>query len=645
MCPLSPEEIAGLGFEEMVRSAQVAIAVIDAAGRVIYTNARARELTTRRLGAAMPADLAGAVDIFHVDGSRYERRQWPAVRSLTSGEEIVEEEYFYALADGARLFVRCSSSPVRDKHGEIVAAVLAMYDITERKNQEERLAYDASLLENVDDAVIGADREFRLTVWNEGAERLYGYAANEVLGRDAREIGSRPGDPSRVELESELFETGRVRTEVTAFRRDGTPVEVELIAAAVRGGDGEVTGYIGIHRDVSERKRTEKVLEMRASQQALLAELTVRNLGNGDLQGLLDDAVELVAWTLELEMVAIAELLPGGTEIGWRAGFGWSKEAIGSATPGPATAASLVGYTLLSDRPVVSPDVTKDERFEVTEWLPPGEPVSAVTVVIPGETQRFGVLGAASRQPRAFTAEDVNFMQAVADVIGVGIERSRLLYRLEEVRDSERRRIARDLHDDALTELTEALSQALLARSATHGTDDQVRWAAQIATLQRVGQHLRGAVYDLRLNDEDRPFTDLLRDLVEIHAAMASEPEIRLESPEALPRGSLGRRGTDVLRILGEALTNARRHSDAKTVTVDASGSTDALVLVKVSDDGRWENRRAPSSQQGGTGITGMIERADLLGADLEIEDRPGGGTVVSIRLVLGEDRPRKTAS
>jgi PAS domain S-box-containing protein len=56
----------------------------------------------------------------------------PRVRSLTSGEEIAEEEYFYPLADGGRLFIRCSSSPVRDKDGEIVAAVLAMADITAR---------------------------------------------------------------------------------------------------------------------------------------------------------------------------------------------------------------------------------------------------------------------------------------------------------------------------------------------------------------------------------------------------------------------------------------------------------------------------------------------------------------------------------
>ena len=88
MSPLAPEEIAGLGFEEVVRNAPVAISVIAASGRVIYSNARARDLTSRQLGYDMPTDLDGAIDIFHPDGRRYEQREWPAVRSITSGEEI-----------------------------------------------------------------------------------------------------------------------------------------------------------------------------------------------------------------------------------------------------------------------------------------------------------------------------------------------------------------------------------------------------------------------------------------------------------------------------------------------------------------------------------------------------------------------------
>src|SRR5687768_12934257 len=106
------------------------MAVVDASERVIHTNERARELTGRQLGREMPEDLRGAIDILHPDGRRYERDEWPVVRSITSGEEVVDEEFFYALPEGGRLFIRCSSAPVRDKAGEIVAGVLVMVDVT-----------------------------------------------------------------------------------------------------------------------------------------------------------------------------------------------------------------------------------------------------------------------------------------------------------------------------------------------------------------------------------------------------------------------------------------------------------------------------------------------------------------------------------
>ena len=75
-----------------------------------------------------------------------------------------------------------------------------------------------------------------------------------------REVASYPGDEARHKLEHELLETGRTRIEFTARRKDGTPTEVELIAAEVRDHRRVVTGYLGIHRDINERKRTEEAL-------------------------------------------------------------------------------------------------------------------------------------------------------------------------------------------------------------------------------------------------------------------------------------------------------------------------------------------------------------------------------------------------
>ena len=141
---------------------------------------------------------------------------------------------------------------------------MAVYtrDISDRRAAEQLQTLHASLLDNVEDGVIGTDAEnFRITSWNRGAERLYGFTAQEVLGRPAREVASYPRDPSRVELEGQLLQTGRTWTQFTARRKDGARVEVELIAVAVHDDGGDITGYLGIHRDVTERERAEARLE------------------------------------------------------------------------------------------------------------------------------------------------------------------------------------------------------------------------------------------------------------------------------------------------------------------------------------------------------------------------------------------------
>jgi PAS domain S-box-containing protein len=303
-----------LGLAEAIDHVPTAIGIVDAAGRILYVNERASELT-ERLGKSMPEDVGGGFDICHPDGRPYGRDEWPVVRSITSGEQVVDEEYFHVLPDGGRLFVRCNSSPVYDSGGRIVAGVLVMVDITADREAAERLSYFDRLLENTEDAIVGTDPDFRLAVWNAGAERLYGYRADEALGRHAREMATYEGDRSRYELESSLLETGRARTELTARRRDGTFVDVEIVVVAVRDDRNDLVGYLGVHRDVSDRKSAERDRETRARQQEVVRTLEVKALAEVDAQAVMDDAVAALCRTLEVEMAGVAEIVPGGEEV------------------------------------------------------------------------------------------------------------------------------------------------------------------------------------------------------------------------------------------------------------------------------------------------------------------------------------------
>jgi PAS domain S-box-containing protein len=254
-------EFRGVDLGEVLRQLPASVVVVEAhTRRIMYASDRARQIAEQVLGQSIPSHLPGDWELFHPDGRPYRLEEWPLIRSITTGEVVFEEEYFKVRPDGRRLIVRCSCSPIYGADGQIAAGVMVMTDITRERRAEEQIAYHASLADIVEDAIVGTDAEFRLTVWNPAAERLYGYAASEVLGRDARDVASYTGDTSRIQLESDLLKFDHARTEFTASRKDGTRVDVELVAVAVRGELGEIIGYLGAHRDVSDRNPARRAL-------------------------------------------------------------------------------------------------------------------------------------------------------------------------------------------------------------------------------------------------------------------------------------------------------------------------------------------------------------------------------------------------
>ena len=377
-------------------------------------------------------------------------------------------------------------SPVSDRWVEVHTYPseegLSVYghDISERKEAEEQCAYHAFLLENIHDAVIATDEQLVVTAWNKGAEEMYGWKADEVLGLSLWEaVPVDLSEEQRAKALRELAEKGRFRTEATTYAKDNTPVYVEGITIALRGeqGEGEITGYVNIRRDISERKSAE-------------------------------------------------------------------------------------------------------------EWV-------------------------------------------------------------EESRKAERSRIARDLHDEPLQVLTDALVQTQQIHSFSKDPPQTQRLVRLLATLDRIGPQLRGAIYDLRLDGEyDKHFPELLEALVELHREMAPESTIVYQVHDGVLSGPLGESGRQLLRILGEALTNVRRHSGAQNVRVGV-GITEGKLWAEVKDNGRGFDAAAYSEEalsSSGVGIRGMRERARALGGDLKIESDPQSGTRVRFEMIpkKGEEEPEE---
>lgn len=208
-------------------------------------------------------------------------------------------------------------------------------------------------------------------------------------------------------------------------------------------------------------------------------------------------------------------------------------------------------------------------------------------------------------------------------------DRKRAEEALQEMREQERRRIARDLHDSVLQDLAYAAQIIELAKLEAEGTGlgEELQEGADV--VRRAAMELRGIVYDLRLVDaQDHPLPDLLDSVVERSRGMARECEVRLNVEEGFPVTPLGSVGVELLRIIQEALANARRHSEAENVVVTLSARNDHLI-AEVSDDGRGFGPEAAA----GVGLGSMRERVAMLDGELEVESAPGEGTRVRVRV------------
>ncbi|MGA3265726.1 MAG: ATP-binding protein [Verrucomicrobiota bacterium] len=168
----------------------------------------------------------------------------------------------------------------------------------------------------------------------------------------------------------------------------------------------------------------EKTLLNRALQQTAVAALGQFALSNSDLSALMDQAVTLVAQTLEVEYCAVFEGLPGA-QLLLRSGMGWRNGYVGTAKV-PVDEFSQAGLTFTSGDPILVGDLLTESRFKASTLLMDHSIVSGATILIPTREKPFGVFSVHTTSHREFTADDIQFLLAVANVIGNAVERLKL---------------------------------------------------------------------------------------------------------------------------------------------------------------------------------------------------------------------------
>ncbi len=182
---------------------------------------------------------------------------------IRAGERIEHFETVRVRKDGERIHVSLTISPVKDRQGKIIGAAKIARDITERKRIEEASLLLAAIVASSDDAIVSKDLNGVVTSWNKAAERMFGYKAEEIVGRPITTIipqelhGDEPRILAKIRAGERIehFETVRVR-------KDGERIDVSLTISPIKDQRGKIIGAAKIVRDITQRKRMEAALHV-----------------------------------------------------------------------------------------------------------------------------------------------------------------------------------------------------------------------------------------------------------------------------------------------------------------------------------------------------------------------------------------------
>lgn len=245
-----------MNLHAILEAAPDALLVVDDAGRVCLANEQAERLFGHERAALLGQPIELLIPERYRESHRDQRRRFAAAPRKRPMGGI---ELRCARRDGSEFPAEISLSPVVTAQGRFVVA--AVRDVSERHTAEAQRAQLAAIVDWSDDAIISKDLRGIVTSWNRGAERLFGYTAEEMLGRSIEELWPRGQQAEVMRLIGRVARGEHFASYETVRRRkDGAPIDVSVTLSPILDGQGRVTGVSKVARDISDRKRAEMAL-------------------------------------------------------------------------------------------------------------------------------------------------------------------------------------------------------------------------------------------------------------------------------------------------------------------------------------------------------------------------------------------------
>jgi PAS domain S-box-containing protein len=250
----------------LLESLPAAVYTTDEAGRITYYNEAAAQLWGRRPELGIDT-WCGSWKLYWPDGTPMAHDQCPMAVALKENRAITGVEAVAERPDGSRVPFVPYPMPIRDSSGRLTGAVNMLMDVTDRKRANEAAQRLAAIVESSDDAIVSKTLDGVIATWNRGAERLFGYTADETIGKSITILFPPDRHDEEPEILARIQRGERVdHYETVRRRKDGSLIDISLTVSPIKGTDGRIVGASKIARDISERKQADMRLRLLAGE-------------------------------------------------------------------------------------------------------------------------------------------------------------------------------------------------------------------------------------------------------------------------------------------------------------------------------------------------------------------------------------------